>query len=179
MRRERGHELGADAAGEHADVGGRRRELHRAGLQPREVEQLRGELAEPIDLLADLTDELASRLVVELLVLDQLEEAAQREDRRAQLVAGGRDEAPASVLEALELALHVRERLREAPELVARGVGEVRLEVADRDALRDPLEAQQAHRQRARDEHAGEQRDEQRDRGREQDPRAHRARPSR
>ena len=35
---------------------------------------------------ANLPDELPARLVVELLVLDQLEEAAEREDRGAQLV---------------------------------------------------------------------------------------------
>ena len=54
-----------------------------------------------------------ARLVVELLVLEQLEEAAEREDRRAQLVRGGRDEALARGVELRELALHVVERARE------------------------------------------------------------------
>ena len=173
MLGERGHELGGDRPRQHAEVGRRRRQLDRSRLEAREVEQLGGELAEPVDLLAHLADELPPRLLVERLVLDQLEKAAEREDRRAQLVRGGRDEAPPRAPRGPRAGSACGRARAEATELVARGVAEVRLEVALRDALRGALEAQHADRQRSRDEHPGEQRDEQPDRGGEQDPRAH------
>ena len=74
-------------------------QLERAGLEPREVEQVDRQLAQPLDLLADLVQEAPAGLGVEVLVLEQLDEAAEREDRRAQLVRGGRDELLARRLE--------------------------------------------------------------------------------
>jgi hypothetical protein len=56
----------------------------------------------------------APRLLVELLVLEQLEEAAEREDRRAQLVRRLSDELLARAVEPRELALHVVERVARA-----------------------------------------------------------------
>ena len=79
-------ELGRDLARELADVGRLRPQLQRARLQPREVEQLDGEPVHPVHLAADLLQERAPRLLVEILVGEQLEEAAEREDRRPQLV---------------------------------------------------------------------------------------------
>ena len=58
----------------------------------REVEQVGRELRQPVDLLAHRPHELAPRLGIGVLVLEQLDEAAQREDRRAQLVRGVGDE---------------------------------------------------------------------------------------
>ena len=43
-----------------------------------------------VDLVAHLAEELMARLLVELLVLEQLDEPAEREERRAQLVRGRR-----------------------------------------------------------------------------------------
>ena len=136
VRGERGRELAGDLARELAHVGRLGPQLERAGLQPREVEQLGRELAHARDLAAQLGEELGARLLVELLVLQQLEEAAEREDRRAQLVRRGRDELLARRVEPRELALHVVERGRELAELVVR-VGLDRVgEVAARDLAR-------------------------------------------
>ena len=128
--RERRRELGRDPAGDLAQVRALGAQLERAGLELGEVEQVGREPAEPGDLLADLADEHHPRLLVELLVLEQLEEPADREDRRAQLVRGRRDEAAARGLELGELALHPVERPREPAELVAGGDVEARGEVA-------------------------------------------------
>ena len=75
---ERRTELADDGAGQHPEVGQRDGQLDRPGLKAGEIEQLGRQLAKPIDLLAHLPDELAARLLVERLVLDQLEEAAER-----------------------------------------------------------------------------------------------------
>ena len=167
LRRRR--ELPRDLARELADVGRLRPQLERAGLQPREVEQLGGELAHPLHLAAQLVEELAPRLLVEVLVREQLEEAAEREDRRAQLVRGGRDELLARPVQPRELVLHVVERGRELAELVV-GVGADRVrEVARRDLARGVLEPADALRQRARHEVAGQQRDHERDPAGDQD----------
>ena len=145
--RGRGRELAGDLARELADVGRLGPQLQRPRLQPGEVEQLRGELAHASDLPAQLREELRARLVVELLVLEQLEEAAEREDRRAQLVRGRGDELLARRVEPRELALHVVERAREPSELVV-GVGVDRVgEVARGDLARRLLEPLDACRQ--------------------------------
>src|SRR3954452_876254 len=117
---ERRGELGGHGLGQVADVGRLGTQLERAGLQAREVQQLGRQLAQAGDLLAQLTQEGRARLLVELLVLEQLQEAAEREYRRAQLVGCGGDEAPPGGLELGELALHRVERARELAELVAR-----------------------------------------------------------
>ena len=57
-------------------------------------------------------------LLVEVLVLEQLEEPADREDRRAQLVRGGRDEPLAAAIQLGELLLHLVQRAPEPPELL-------------------------------------------------------------
>ena len=121
-------------------------------------------------------DELAPRLVVELLVLEQLEEAAEREDRRAQLVRRGRDEAPPRGLDLRELALHVVERARELAELVVAVGREDRREVARRDALGALLEQLHAARDRARHEEAADEREQQPERAGDEDLAADRAR---
>ena len=113
-------------------------------------------LRQPLDLRAHVVEELAARLLVELLVLEQLEEAAEREERRAQLVRGLRDELLARVVEPRELALHVVEGGAELAELVV-GVGlDAVGEVAGRDLARGALEPLDAQRQRARHEVAAE-----------------------
>ena len=98
-------------------------------------------MREPLDLLAHLLEEAPARLLVELLVLEQLDEAAEREDRRAQLVRGGRDELLARAIELRELALHLVEGDRELAELVV-GVDRDRVrEVARGDLLGAPARA--------------------------------------
>ena len=76
--------------------------------------------------------------VVELLVLEQLHEAAEREDRRAQLVRCVRDELLARGVEPREPALHLVERLRQLAQLVVRVDRDRVGEVAGRDLARRP-----------------------------------------
>ncbi len=87
-------------------------------------------------------DELAPRLVVELLVLEQLEEAAEREDRRAQLVRGGRDEAPARAVSSSASWRCMSSSARASwPSSSSRSAGKTRGEVARGDLLGALLEA--------------------------------------
>ena len=77
---------------------------HPAGVEPREVEQVGGELRQPRHLLAHRLQELLARLLVEILVRHQLQKPAEREERRAQLVRRVRDELAPGALEVLEPA---------------------------------------------------------------------------
>ena len=91
---------------------------HPARVEPREVEQVGGELRQPLDLLAHRRQELAPRLLVELLVRQQLEEAAEREERRPQLVRGVGDELAARAVELRQPLAHPLEGVRQLPDLV-------------------------------------------------------------
>ena len=115
-----------------------------------------------------------ARLLVELLVGEQLEEAAEREDRRAQLVRGGGDEALARRVELGELAAHVVELAGQLAELVVGSTRERRGEVAGGDGpggAPQPLHA--AANQRASDEQPASSATRQGDRARHEDPVAH------
>ena len=85
-------ELLRDPPGELTQVDAVGVELEHVGVQLREVEEVGGELREALDLLAHRSHELVARRRVRLLVLEQLDEAAEREDRGAQLVRGVGDE---------------------------------------------------------------------------------------
>ena len=89
---------------------------------------------------------------VGLLVLEQLDEAAEREDRRAQLVRGVGDELLAGAVEARQALLHLVEGPRELADLVGRVDRDRRLEVAIRDLLGGGLEPAQPARVRPRRE---------------------------
>ena len=91
---------------------------HPAGIETREVEQVRRQLRQPVDLLAHRLEELLPRRLVQILVRHQLEEAAEREERRAQLVRGVRDELAARAVELLEPDAHPFERGGELAQLV-------------------------------------------------------------
>ena len=132
-----------------------------AGVETGEVEQLGRELLEPQHLLAHRLQELEARLLVEVLVVEQLEEAAEREDRRTQLVRRVRDELPARVLELHEPAPHALERPRELADLVVTEIDHRLVEHAVGDALCSPLEPPDASREHPRagvadDEHEAE-----------------------
>ncbi len=111
-------ELLASDSATRARSSGSRSTRSRPGIEPGEVEQLGGELRQAVDLLAHPAEELAPGLLVELLVDEQLEEAAEREERRPQLVRRVRDELAAGVLEPGEPLTHPVERARELAELV-------------------------------------------------------------
>ena len=112
-----------------------------AGVEAGEVEQLTGELRQTIDLLAHASEELAPGRVVELLLDEQLEMAAEREKRRPELVRGVGDELAPGVLEAREALAHAVERTRELAELVRARVHDRLVELAVRDPFGRALEA--------------------------------------
>ena len=92
--------------------------LERACVQARQVEQVDGELLQPLHLLAHRVEELLAGGGLETLVLEQLDEAREREDRGSQLVGRVGDELLARPVDASELHLHLVEGLRQAAELV-------------------------------------------------------------
>ena len=98
-------------------------------------------------------------LRVELLVGEQLEEAAEREDRRAQLVRGGRDEALARGVELGQLTAHVVQRARQLPDLVLAVDREAGAEVPCGDAPGAGLHGADPPGQPPRHEEAREQRE--------------------
>ena len=159
-RRQRRHRAAALLGGAAKSCGGQRgdasevdvvvRDLDAAGIEPRQVEQVGREPRQARHLAAHRGDELAARVGI-LLVLEQLEEAAEREQRRAQLVRGVRDELAAGAVGALEPAAHVVERARQLVDLVAAVVDRpavARLPAAIR--ARRALQAADAGRQRER-----------------------------
>ena len=113
---------------------------HGVGVQPRQVEQVGGELGEAVHLLPHLLQERGPRLVVEILVVQQLHEPAQREQRRAQLVRGVGDELLAHAVGAVEAGLHQVERAPQLAQLVGRLVADGTVELAERDPPRALLE---------------------------------------
>ncbi len=98
----RGASSSRDLGRELGQVDGLLRHGEPAGVDPREVEQIGRELRQPRHLLAHLRDELVAGGRVDRRVVQQLEEAAEREERRAELVRGIRDELATSAVEARE-----------------------------------------------------------------------------
>ena len=120
-----GAELARHVARQRAEVDAVDRHHDAAGVELGEVEQVGGELGQSLDLLAHRAHELGPLLGARVLLVEQLDEAAEAEDRRAQLVRGVGDELLAGAVELGEAALHLVEGAGELAEL-ARGV--------DRDA---------------------------------------------
>src|SRR5919106_2960192 len=121
-----GPELGGDLPGHFSQVNLLPLDLDHVGIQAREVEQVDGQLLESLDLSAHLGDELLSLGGARSLRLEQLDETAQGEDRRPQLVRGVCDELLAGAVETGEPPLHVVEAAGELSDLV-RGVDRDRL----------------------------------------------------
>jgi hypothetical protein len=111
-------ELRAHLARQLLQVDARRTQLDLVRVEPREVEKVDRELLQALDLAPHFGDELPPLLRVRALGLEQLDEAAQGEDRRPQLVRGVGDELLAGAVEALEPPLHLVEGARELAELV-------------------------------------------------------------
>ena len=122
-------------------------------VDPREVEQLGRQLGQPVDLLAHRREELSARRLVELLVAQQLEEAAEGEHRRAQLVRRVGDELAAGVVELGEPKAHPVERSRELADLVRSGIGDRLVEPPRGDLLRSGLQPPQPAREQPRAPH--------------------------
>src|SRR5207302_671633 len=105
-----------------------------------------------------------------LLVGEQLEEAAEREERRPQLVRGIRDELAARVLELRKPAAHSLEGARELADLVFGRVDDRLVEAAARDPLRRPLQASKPPREEPGAAVADQKRQGERERAGEQQP---------
>jgi hypothetical protein len=141
--------------------------VHATGIDPGQVEQIRRELREPVRLLAHPHQELTLRLRIEILVLHQLEEAAEREDGRAELVRGVRYELASRTLETGEALAHPLECGGELAHLVGSAIRDGLAEVPARNPFRGTLETSEAAgEQRGEpvpDRHGRDQRDDPRD----------------
>ena len=116
------------------------REAQPAGVEAGEIEEVRREPGQAVDLLAHAHQELEPGRLVELGVVEQLEEAAEREERRAQLVRRVRDELAAGAVERRETQPHPLEGPGQLSELVAPVVDDGHVEVAHRNPLGRQLE---------------------------------------
>src|SRR5581483_1944661 len=100
-------------AAQLAELHGLRAQLD-LGVEPRQIEQIGGETAQPPRL--DASSRKQSPCLIEIgpsaveVVVEQLEHPVERGQRRAQLVRGRRDEGTPSLLLAQQLSLHDRER---------------------------------------------------------------------
>jgi hypothetical protein len=111
-----------------------------AGVEAREVEQVSGQLGEPRHLLAHRSEELLPGRGIELWFLEQLEEPAEREEGRPQLVGSVGDELTAGAVEPREPQAHPLEAARQLSHLVAARIDDRLLEVARGDPLGGLLE---------------------------------------
>jgi len=102
---------------------------------PGEVEQVGRELRQPRHLLDHRLEKLLTGRFVEVLVAKQLEEAAERENRRPQLVRGVGDELTAGVVDAGQAQTHPVEGPRQLPELVPAVIDDRLVEIAGGNAL--------------------------------------------
>ena len=121
-----------------------------ASVESGQVEQLGRQLLEPQHLLSHRLQELKARLLIQVLVVEQLQEAPEREHRRTQLVRRVRDELPARVLELHEPAPHALERPRELADLVVTEIDYRLVEHTVGDALGSPFEAPDPSREHPR-----------------------------
>ena len=110
-------ELAGDAAGDLGQVDAVRDHHDPAGVELGEVEQIGGQLGQAVDLLAHRADELFPLLGARFVLLEQLDEPAEAEDRRPQLVRGVGDELLAGVVELGEAPLHFVEGAGELAQL--------------------------------------------------------------
>ena len=125
-------ELGGHRAAQLAELDGLVAQRH-VGVEPAEVEQLAGQPRQAPQLALGALHLAPGVLLVEPAVaqvlLEQLDRALQRGQRRAQLVRGGRHERAPRRLLAAQLALHRGQRPGEVADLVeavvarGRGVG--------------------------------------------------------
>ena len=110
-----------------------------AGVETREVEEIGREPREPIDLLPHSGEELSARLLVQLLVVHQLQEAAKREQGRPQLVRCVGDELLAGIVELGQAQAHAIERAGKLTELILAVVDHGLVKAPRRDPLGCPL----------------------------------------
>src|SRR5262249_42965133 len=102
------------------------------------------------DLLAHRREELVPRRLVEVLVIHQLEEPAEGEERRPQLVRRVRDELAPCIIELSQTETHAIERARELTELVQAVIDDWLVEAPRGDPVGRPLEPFDPARKRPR-----------------------------
>ena len=117
-----------------------KRQLDPARVELGEVEQVGRQLGQALDLLAHRAHELVPLLRARVLFFEQLDEAAEAEDRRAQLVRGVGDELLAGAVELGEPALHLVEGAGQLAELAAGVDRDADGEVAVGDGARGVLD---------------------------------------
>src|SRR6266511_3439904 len=130
-----GFELVDEKLGDPRQIHGLVVDAETTRVEAGEVEQLAGELRQALDLLAHAGEELAAGLLVQVLVEEQLEVPAQREEGRPQLVRRVGDELAPGVLEPCEALAHALERPGELSELVRARVLDRLVELPARDPL--------------------------------------------
>ena len=124
-----------------------------------EGEQVVGEPREPLGILLELLDELGRRAVAR----EVRDVAAQRGQRRAQLVRGVGEEAALGVARPLEAGEHRVQRRREPPDLVGRrGLGQPAARVARALDLRGRVGEPSERPQRSAHQHGERDRGERR-----------------
>ena len=135
-----GAKLLRDGARGRGEVEADRLDLELSRVEAREVEEIRRQPRQPVDLVSHLGEEVAAHGRIHRLVAEELDEPAEREERRPELVRGVGDELAPGPVEDGQAGAHVVERVRELADLVAAGVDDRRLEVAARHALCRGLE---------------------------------------
>ena len=139
-------------------------------VEPGEVEQLAGELGQAVDLLPHPAQELALGRIVEILVQEQLQMAAEREERGSQLMGGVGDELAACMLEPGQAQAHAVERAGQLAELVGARILDRLVELAVRDPLGRPFEVADAAGEEARAAEAEQESGDERDQRGDQNP---------
>ena len=111
-------ELPHERARGRGQVDGLADEADGAGVEPAQVEQVARELRQATHLLAGGLHELDPGLRVEVLLGQELEKPAEREERRAKLMRRVRDEVLPRAVDLREPGLHEVERPRDLADLV-------------------------------------------------------------
>ena len=130
-------------------------------VHPGEVEEIGGELGQTIDLRPRRREELAPCLLVEILVREELEEAGEREQRRAELVRCVCDELLAGAVELRELDAHAVERSGQLADLIGAVVDHGLVEGTFGDPVGGPLQPPESPRVQRGDGEAEHERDQQ------------------
>ena len=165
--RERRRELGGDALGELADVGRLGAQLERAASSRDRSSSSVASLRRRSTCSRSWSRNGRARLLVEVLVLEQLEEAAEREDRRAQLVRGGGDELLARAVSSSASWRCMSSSVRASWPSSSRASDSKRAAKSPAATLRAARSRRLTRRRSARaTQVAGEQRDDQRERRR-------------
>ncbi len=162
-------ELLADGAGALGDVDLRLLDGELVGIEARQVEEVGRQFRQARHLRAHLLDELLPVCRVDVLVGHQLEKAAEREERSAELMRGVADELAACAVEMGKALAHPVEGARELPDLVFHRIDDLLLEVAGGDPARSQLQPADAVRQAERRQRAREPGDEEGDDARDEE----------